>query len=84
MDKLKVEQQTIATERLTISEEQARIRQNMEQLDRNSELYMRYVKKFAEQEDQVETLRKRSAEVADQLTDKTDALEKYVAELEVE
>jgi hypothetical protein len=34
-----------------IEEEQNRIRQNMAQLDRNSELYNKYVKKFATQED---------------------------------
>ncbi len=41
-----------------IDQEQSRIRQNMAQLDRNSDLYNRYVKKFGEQEDQMETLRK--------------------------
>jgi len=35
-----------------ISEEQDRIRQNMEQLDHDNELYQRYVTKFAEQEDE--------------------------------
>jgi hypothetical protein len=40
-----------------VGDEQARIRQNMSQLDRNSELYNRYVKKFGEQEDQVEKFR---------------------------
>jgi hypothetical protein len=40
----------------TITEEQQRIRQNMQQLDRNSDLYKRYVKKFGDQEDAVERL----------------------------
>ncbi len=40
-----------------VDQEQARIRQNMAQLDRNTDLYNRYVKKFTEQEDQVESLR---------------------------
>ena len=41
----------------TIEQEQARIRQNMQQLDRTGDLYTRYVKKFGEQENQIETLR---------------------------
>ncbi|HZZ73297.1 MAG TPA: hypothetical protein VFE24_13665 [Pirellulales bacterium] len=41
-----------------VDQEQSRIRQNMAQLERNSDLYNRYVKKFGEQEDQVEKLRK--------------------------
>ncbi len=38
--------------------EQNRIHQNMAQLDRTNELYAKDVKKFAEQEDRVESLRK--------------------------
>jgi hypothetical protein len=41
-----------------VEQEQNRIRQNMAQLDRTNELYAKYVKKFAEQEDRVEALRK--------------------------
>ena len=40
-----------------ITQEQARIRENMARLDRNNDLYARYVKKFSEQEDQVEKSR---------------------------
>ena len=40
-----------------ISEEQNRIRQNMPQIDRTSDLYKRYVKKFSDQEDEIEKLR---------------------------
>jgi hypothetical protein len=43
-------------------QEQERIRQNMAQLERSSDLYTRYVQKFAAQEDRVEKLR---AEIAD-------------------
>ena len=41
----------------TIGKEQERIRRNMQQLQRNSDLYNRYVKKFTDQEDQVEQVR---------------------------
>jgi hypothetical protein len=46
-----------------VEEEQNRIRQNMQQLDRQSDLYGRYVQKFAAQEDRVETLRREIAEL---------------------
>ena len=46
-----------------IDQEQNRIRQNMAQLDRNTDLYNRYVKKFGEQEDQVESLRQQIAKL---------------------
>jgi hypothetical protein len=39
-----------------IGTEQERIRKNMEQLDRNSELYKRYVQKFTDQETEFEKL----------------------------
>jgi hypothetical protein len=45
-----------------VGQEQERIRQNMAQVERTSDLYTRYVQKFAAQEDRVETLR---TEIAD-------------------
>jgi hypothetical protein len=47
-----------------VGEEQGRIRQNMSQLERNSELYNRYVKKFGVQEDEVEKLRQQLRELS--------------------
>jgi len=41
----------------TIGEEQNRIRENMGRLERQSDLYTRYVQKFTEQEGRIETLR---------------------------
>ena len=40
-----------------IGEDQNRIRQNMAQLDRNSDVYKNYVKKFSDQEGEIEKLR---------------------------
>jgi hypothetical protein len=40
-----------------IDQEQSRIRQNMERLDRNSPLYQQYVKKLTDQEARIEKLR---------------------------
>jgi len=43
-----------------IAEEQGRMRMNMSQLDHDSDLYRRYVKKLGAQEDEVEKLRRES------------------------
>ena len=55
-----------------ITEEQNRIRQNMAQLDRTTELYLKYVKKFGVQEEQNDKLR----EDIQKMTEKEDELRK--------
>ncbi len=70
-------QQEIAT----VSQEQDRIRQNMEQLDRGSELYTRYVQKFAQQEDRVETLRKEVVQREKQEQETRRALDDFLSQL---
>ena len=70
-------QQEIAT----VSQEQDRIRQNMQQLDRGSELYTRYVQKFAQQEDRVETLRKEVAQREKQEQEARRALDDFLSQL---
>lgn len=67
-----------------IDQEQGRIRQNMNQLDRNSELYLRYVKKFTEQEDAIEKLRTETKEIEAKLDAETKSLNDYLANLSVE
>ncbi|MBA4019087.1 MAG: hypothetical protein C0483_18115 [Pirellula sp.] len=66
-----------------ISQEQTRIRQNMQQLDRNSELYQRYVKKFGEQEDLVEKLRAEAMTIQEQIDTVTRELSDFVGGLNV-
>jgi hypothetical protein len=66
-----------------IDAEQARIRQNMAQLDRGSDLYNRYVKKFAEQEDEVESLRKQIRAVQDEETAARKDLDDYLVKLDL-
>lgn len=68
----------------TIDQDQNRIRQNMSQLDRNSELYLRYVKKFGEQEDELEKLRGQVVEKQGQIDALQKALNDYLSELTVE
>ena len=57
-----------------VSDEQARIRQNMMQLDRNSDLYNRYVKKFGIQEDEIEKLRQQEHALSADLESRRKAL----------
>jgi hypothetical protein len=66
-----------------ITQEQTRIRENMSRLDRNNELYNRYVKKFSEQEDQVEKSRALIKELDGQIHQQQKALDEYMLSLDL-
>jgi len=66
-----------------ITQEQDRIRQNMSQIDRNSDLYKRYIKKFSSQEDDIENMRAQIAALTKQETALRDDLNKYLADLTI-
>jgi len=66
-----------------IFEEQTRIRQNMEQLPKESDLFRRYVTKFNEQEDQLEGLRKQIDAASAEEQKASAALHKFLGELDV-
>jgi hypothetical protein len=66
-----------------IDQEQTRIRQNMAQLDKNTDLYKRYVAKFSTQEDQVEALRGQIQEVQSQETKARQDLDSYLLGLDL-
>ena len=68
----------------TISAEQDRLRQNMNSLDRNSDLYKRYVTKLGEQETRIETLRTEIASLQKTEQDQRKAIADYVAGLNIE
>ena len=51
-----------------IAEDQDRVRQNMDRLDRTSELYKSYVKKFTDQEEEVVKLNEEIASLTEQET----------------
>jgi len=68
----------------TIGAEQDRIRKNMEQLDRQSSLYSRYVKKFNEQEDRMEVLRTDSTELSEQESAQRRKINDFITALDVE
>lgn len=80
---LVVEQQQLEQQIAAISQEQARIRENMAQLERNSDLYNRYVKKFNSQEDQIEQARAKIAALVEQIASKRKALDDYLLGLEL-
>lgn len=66
-----------------IFDEQNRIRQNMAQLPKDSDLFRRYVTKFNEQEDKIDQLREQIKKaIADETTGR-DALNKFLTELEL-
>jgi hypothetical protein len=69
--KLAIQQTTAKRQELerqisVIEAEQKRIRENMAQLPKDSDLFRRYVTKFTEQEDQVEALRKQTTATIDE------------------
>ena len=67
----------------TIDQEQARIRGNMGAIDRTSDLFAQYVKKFAEQEKRIETLRGEIAGLTAQEQEARKALDDYLLTLDL-
>jgi hypothetical protein len=66
-----------------IDQEQTRIRGNMQQLPKDSDLFRRYVTKFTEQEDQVDALRKQMTATVEEEQKLRKALDEYVLGLEL-
>ncbi len=77
-DKQRLEEQV-----KVIGQEQDRIRQNMAQLDHATDLYKRYVKKFGEQEDEVEKLRGEIKKLIDEEVKQRQALDTFLIGLEL-
>ncbi len=67
----------------TIESEQNRIRQNMQAIDRASDLYARYLKKLGEQESQIEGLRNRIEALQQSEADAKKALDDFLSKLNV-
>lgn len=68
----------------TISDDQARIRQNMQTIDRTTDLYKRYATKLNEQESELEKLVGDRVAVQKQLDERRADLDNYVRGLNVE
>jgi len=67
-----------------ISEDQNRTRANMQAIDRNSDLYARYMKKLGEQETQGEQIGADNINTRNELRKLQDELNKFLSELNVE
>jgi hypothetical protein len=66
-----------------IGEDQNRVRQNMDRLDRTSELYKTYVKKFTNQEEEVVKLNEEIASLTEQETSLHKSLDEYMMGLDL-
>jgi hypothetical protein len=66
-----------------IDEEQSRIRQNMAQLDRTTDLYHSYVKKLTDQEEELTKLRAALETATTEETKSREALDEFVQKLDV-
>ncbi|MBX3389771.1 MAG: hypothetical protein KF691_09995 [Phycisphaeraceae bacterium] len=66
------------------SDDQNRTRENMRTIDRNSDLYARYMKKLGEQETQGEQIGAENIQSKEKLRSMQDDLAKYISELNVE
>ena len=64
-------------------EDQSRIRQNMAQLDHESDVYRNYVKKFSDQESQIEQLRAEIVKLTADETKERKSLDEYLMGLDL-
>jgi septation ring formation regulator EzrA len=71
-------------ERTRIGEEQNRIRQNMSTIERESDLYRRYMTKFTEQESRLEAITEESLKAKQALDSAQASLDEFIAGLSVE
>lgn len=84
IQQLAVNRQQLEQRLAQIGEDQARIRQNMAQLDRASEVYKNYVKKFSEQETEIEKLREQISALREQENKLRKALDEFLMGLDLE
>ncbi|MGB7588207.1 MAG: hypothetical protein WBM00_05815, partial [Solirubrobacterales bacterium] len=74
-------EERIKTEIAGMSEDQGRIRANLERVDKDSALHKRYLEKLAAEETRIETLQAQSAKAADDTRAATSAVEAFIAKL---
>ncbi len=77
------ERQRLEQQITAITQEQDRIRQNMGQLDRNTDLYKRYVQKFGAQEDAVEKMRDQIQKLSGEETRLRESLDQFLINLDI-
>ena len=76
-------EQKIAAELGTLKDDQARIRDNLAQVDKGSTLHKRYLEKLAQQETQFEQLQSDAAKAADATREAGAAVDAFIAKLEL-
>lgn len=83
---IEAQQEVAREDRLlkTIEQDQARMRANMQAVPPTSEAYKRYVKKFDEQETEIETRRAKIAKLNDKVDEHKRNLDAFLAALTVE
>ena len=84
LQEIAVKKQQLEQRITQIGEDQARIRQNMAQLDHNSDVYKNYVKKFNDQESEIEKTRDQIAVLKDQETGMRKSLDDYMIGLDLQ
>lgn len=83
LEKIVRERTQLEQQITVIGQEQDRIRQNMGQLERNTDLYKRYVQKFGEQEDTVETMREQIVKFSEEETRLRQSLDDFLLKLDI-
>ena len=84
IQQIQVKKQQVEARVREIEQDQARIRQNMAQLDRASDVYKNYVKKFSDQEGEIEKLRGQSNALALQEAELRKGLDDYLLGLDLQ
>lgn len=74
---------SLNAERQSISTEQARIRQNIAAIDRQSELYARYMRTLTSQEDRLEAITKEVEAAEKELQERRDTLTNYLLSINI-
>ena len=83
-DRLRKILESLPERRIAVIErEQNRIRQNMQSLPRDSDLYRRYVQKFSGQEDEMEILRQEVTETITRVEQLQRELNEYLENLDL-
>ena len=78
---LENQKKQLEAEVATIEKEQARIRQNMQAIGRSSTLYNRYVQKFSNQEDRIESLQEKLRALSIEIDKRKAQLASYLENL---
>jgi hypothetical protein len=84
LQEITVKKQQLEQRIREIGEDQSRIRQNMAQLDRGSDVYKNYVKKFSDQESEIEKTRGQIASLNDQEIGMRKSLDEYMMGLDLQ